>query len=97
MEGGLDIIEKSKSRIIDPEFMFLHPKMLYHIMNHIKMNGSIDATEMLDLLNKFSDINTAENVTKLPESEYVKYARYGLDSLKETISRHREGRFDKEG
>ena len=70
--------------------------MLYHIMNHIKVNGSIDADEIADLVNQFSDINTQETVSSLDDTHYAKYARYGLESLVQTMDRHREGRFKKE-
>ena len=44
---------------------------------------------MVDLLGEFSDINTKENVSQLPQSEYYKYMDYGLEAVKETMSRHR--------
>lgn len=75
---------------------FVHPKMLYHIMNHIKMNGSIDSEEIVDLVNQFSDINTEKTVSSLDDTQYVKYARYGLESLVQTMDKHKEGKFKKE-
>lgn len=63
-------------------------------MNHIKMNGSVDSSEIIDIVSKFKDINNAETIQQMPEREYSKYMRYGLDAVKETIGRHRDGRFE---
>lgn len=35
----------------------LHPRMLYEIMNKIKQNGSINSSEIVDLIGKFEDVN----------------------------------------
>ena len=35
----------------------MHPRMLYEIMKQIKQNGSINSSEIVDLIGKFEDIN----------------------------------------
>ena len=57
-----NLIQKSSSRIPDPEFQNIHPRMIYHIMNHIKMNGSVDSSEIIDIISKFKDINNPETI-----------------------------------
>lgn len=45
-------------------------------------------------MNQFRDINTKEEVSKLKDEDYIKYNKYGIDAIKETIGRHKSGRFD---
>ena len=49
---------------------------------------------MMELLKQFADVNKKEIVDNLKDEEHLKYNKYGLEAVKETIARHKQGRFD---
>ena len=63
--------------------------MLYEIMNKIKQSGSINSSEIVELIGKFEDINQQQAT----EKEQIKYMNFGLEALSETVDRHKEGQF----
>ena len=83
---------KSDSRVVGQQFEHLHPRMIYEIINHIKFQGKIDSSEIVDILGKFSDLNTSE-VIKSDKNADTKFMKYSLEALKETVGRHESGRF----
>ena len=42
---------------------------------------------MIDLLESFGDMNTRAEVASCSRDDYVKYANWGLDAVKETIAK----------
>ena len=57
------LMQKSESRCLaGSEYEHLHPRMIYEILNHIKFEGKIDSAEIMEILAKFSDLNTPENI-----------------------------------
>ena len=57
------LMQKSESRCLaGSEYEHLHPRMIYEIINHIKFEGKIDSGEIMEILAKFSDLNTPEKL-----------------------------------
>ena len=60
----------------------LHPRMLYEVINFIKIEGSITKADICSLMKKFSDLNTVmENRTNL----LLTYSQFALDALEEIV------------
>ena len=62
-------------------------------MNYIKDNGSINSGQIMDIMDRFSDLNSKESIESLGDNQYIKYMKFSLDAAKETLGRHRDGRF----
>ena len=41
--------------------------MLYEVMNQLKDKGSVNTNDLVDILEKFEDINTKESVNELTD------------------------------
>ena len=60
----------------------LHPRMLYEVINFIKIEGSITKADICSLMMKFSDLNSVmENRTDL----LLTYSQFALDALNEIV------------
>lgn len=68
--------------------------MIYEILNYIKSKGSINSIEVVQILNKFEDINTKDEIQKCTEKDYVKYVKFGIEAISETIERQKMGRYN---
>ena len=55
--------------------------MLYEIMNHIKFKGQINSYDIIEILGKFKDINTKENLERVSDQEYAKYSKFGIEAV----------------
>ena len=71
----------------------IHPRMIYEIMNKIKQNGSINSSEIVQLIAMFEDVNQQQP----SDGDCVKYMKFGLEALVDTVQRQREGHYDKSG
>ena len=60
----------------------LHPRMLYEVINHIKIEGSITKADICSLMKKFSDLNNPiENRSEVLQT----YGQFALDALEEIV------------
>ena len=67
--------------------------MIYEILNQLKSKGSVNSEDVIQILNKFKDINSKEQILKCTEQDYVKYVQFGLEAITETVDRNKDGRY----
>ncbi len=68
--------------------------MIYEILNYIKSKGCINSGEVIQILNKFEDLNSPDEIQKCTEKDYLKYVKFGIEALSETVDREKEGRYN---
>ena len=64
--------------------------MLYEVMNQLKEKGSVNTNDLVDILEKFEDINTKESVNELNDQTYLQYAKFGLEAMQDTLKNHKD-------
>lgn len=84
---------QEENRDLSINFDHLHPRMMYEVMNLLKQKGSVNSHDLVDIVEKFEDVNTKENVSKLQDSDYKKYAQYSLEAMQDTIKNHQESKY----
>ncbi len=68
--------------------------MIYEILNQLKSKGNLNSDDVIQILNKFKDINSKEQILKCTEKDYVKYVNFGLEAITETVDRNKDGRYE---
>mmetsp|Transcript_13377 Transcript_13377/g.22772 ORF Transcript_13377/g.22772 Transcript_13377/m.22772 type:complete len:176 (+) Transcript_13377:398-925(+) len=69
----------------------IHPRIIYDILNQIKIKGSIDAKGVVDTLDKFSHLNSEQSLAKVTQKDCLKFLGYGMDAVKQTRERYKNG------
>ena len=54
------IIMKAASRQVAKEYEFLHPRMIYEVLNEIKKEGFVSAHKVKEIVDHFQDLNIKE-------------------------------------
>ena len=73
---------------IQVDFDHLHPRMIYEVMSLFKQKGSVNSYDLVEIIEKFEDVNTKENVAETSEKEYVKYANFSIEAMQDTLKNH---------
>ena len=67
--------------------------MIYEVLKYVQQNGSINASQIVELLEPFDDMNSRAEVLKCKKSDYSKYCNWGLEAMKETIAKHQKNKY----
>ena len=56
--AGSSAANQEENRDLQINFDHLHPRMMYEVMNLLKSKGSVNSHDLVDIVEKFEDINT---------------------------------------
>lgn len=58
------LVAKSSSLEPDSKFSHMHPRMIYEVLKFVQQNGSINSSQLVEILEPFDDMNSKAEVSK---------------------------------